>query len=139
MKAVCERLSQRVDEREVRHQRSEQYSQNLNVEVKGTAVQRDEDLMKIVKDEGMVVGEPIQEDDVEIGRNVPAPNSDSRNVAVQFLRHTKCKGVLPACTDRGFAASGPVFVNKHLCPSMKKLLGQAGYFKKRRKSGHLCA
>lgn len=132
LESLCGQLSQRVDECEVRLMQSEQYSRNLNVELKGITVHRDEDLVRIVQEVGKTVGETIQEDDIEICHRVPVPNSEARNVVVQFVRRTKRNEFLEkarrkrfTCADIGFATGGPVFVNEHLCPPMKKLLGQA--------------
>lgn len=129
---LCEQLAKRVTDCESRLMQTEQYSRNSNVELKGIATQRGEDLMEVLKKVGRTVGEPIVESDVEICHRVPVPNSDAHNIIVQFASRKKRNDFLEkarrtrfSCKDLGLASNGPVFVNEHLCPAMKKLLGQA--------------
>lgn len=55
-----------------------------------------------------------------------------KNILVQFARRSKRNSILEkarrlrlTATDLGANAQVPVFVNEHLCPELKKLLGQA--------------
>lgn len=64
---------------------------------------------------------------------MPIPKNASRqNIVVQFARRTKRDAVLDEArkakiigTDLGLVGANPVFINEHLCPELKKLLGQA--------------
>lgn len=79
------------------------------------------------------MGEPLEDADVEICRRVPVPRGDPKNIVVQFVRpnKTKCLSWKKKTTrkrktyqDVGLATTGPVFVNEHSPPPIRKLLGQ---------------
>lgn len=77
--------------------------------------------------------EEISSADVEIAHWVPVPNNPrDKNIIVQSVPRGKRDAVLQkarkTCTNRGslgFAQASIVFVNEHLFPDWKKLLGQA--------------
>lgn len=62
-------------------------------------MQRDEDLMKVVKDVGMTVVMPIQEDEFGICYGVPDPSNDARNDVVQFVHRTKRNKLMEKVTQ----------------------------------------
>lgn len=110
----------------------EQYSRNCNIELKGVPTQASENIMGLLGKIGEKIGEPIAPADVEITHRVPIPNSSEKNIVVQFVRRAKRNAVLEKArrnrvkaNDLGFAQSTSVYVNEHLCPELKKLLGQA--------------
>lgn len=130
---ACDAMSNKLKAHESRIMHCEQYSRNANIEVKGIPTHENESLVAILKKVGEEIGEPITAADVEIAHRVPVPNNPStKNIVVQFVRRTKRNEVLEKarkhrlhCRDLGFDNMTPVYINEHLCPEMKKLLGQA--------------
>lgn len=111
----------------------EQYSRNANIEIKGVPALPNENLTELLKKLGEVTGETISANDVEICHRVPvAKNPTEKNIVVQFVRRSKRNLVLEKArrlklttSDLGLHTRVPLFVNEHLCPELKRLLGQA--------------
>lgn len=81
---------------------------------------------------GDVLGELTQEDDVEVIDCIPRRNDQfNTRVTVQFLRRSKHDALLEKTrkkrlsgTTLGLPSSCPGFINEHLCPVLKQLLGK---------------
>lgn len=130
LRLECKLLHQQTKECETRLVNCEQYSRNRNIEIKGIPHQQNENILEIVEKLGAVIGMPILEADIEACHRVPVPNSEAKNIVVQFMRkdrrdnllhHTKKRRI--TCSDIGITSGGSVYVNEHLCPALKKLLG----------------
>lgn len=124
-------LQKRLADAESRLQHSEQYSRRNNIEIKGIEETKGENVTAIVCKLGELSHEPITADDIETCHRVPAKNKPSC-IVVQFARRQKRDALLEKAkklrlknTDFGLASSSPVFVNAHLCPALKRLLGMA--------------
>lgn len=141
LKEECAILKKEVKECQTRLIESEQYSRNKNLEIKGLKAEADENLMQVLNRLGERVGEPIDSNDVEVIHRVPQRKNDTdKNVIVQFVWRTKRDVVLQksrklrlSCTDFDVSSSAPVFINEHLCPDLKRLLGKT--VKRRREHG----
>lgn len=111
----------------------EQYSRNANVEIKGVPICKEESLPELMAKIGDKIGEPISTSDIEMCHRVPVPKTaNQQNIIVQFARRTKRDAILDKArkakilgTDLGLTGANPVFINEHLCPELKRLLGQA--------------
>ncbi|XP_040071767.1 uncharacterized protein LOC120844186, partial [Ixodes scapularis] len=110
----------------------EQHSRAYNLEIKGMAVIENEDLHATLCKLGQLIGEPIDKQDVEICHRVCTRELNKQNIIVQFVRREKRKKVLAKARkkrltnkDFGLSTDTAVFVNEHLCPTLKKLLGKA--------------
>lgn len=133
LKSKCELLTAQVTGAEYRIRDCEQYSRNANVEIKGVPICQEESLPELMAKIGDKIGEPISASDIEICHRVPVPkNASQQNIVVQFARRTKRDVFFDKArkskiigTDLGFDGANPVFVNEHLCPELKRLLGQA--------------
>lgn len=131
--AECSALGKQVKSNTSRILHCEQYSRNANLEIKGVPPQAEENLVKLLIKLGEVTNEPIAADDIEVCHRVPVANKPSeKNIVVQFTHRAKRNSLLEkarrlrlTATDLGCHAQVPVFVNEHLCPELKKLLGQA--------------
>lgn len=117
-------------ETELRLIQCEQYSRNRNLEIKGIPRVENEDVMNLISTIGELVGENIAVSDIDICHRVPTRDPGKSNLIVQFQhRHTrdlileKAKKKRITTTDLGFDTAAPVFVNEHLCPPLKRLLG----------------
>lgn len=140
LEAENTRLSQKVNE-------LEQYQRMNNLEIKG--VPDEGDPMTVIKQLGAVVGESIQEEDVDTCHWVPTAKKGVRNIIVRFVRRSKRNELLAKSRKKkvdsaalGFQPGKPVFVNEHLTQQNKKLLGLAVQKKKRHNgclSGRLVA
>lgn len=130
-----------IKETGIRLTQCEQYSRNHNVEIKGIAESEGENLPELLGALGRFIGEPISLSDVEICHRVPTRNAGASNIVVQFQRRLKRDSVLEKARgkkriltrDLGLSSSEPVYVNEHLCPTMKRLLGMAVSRKRERK------
>lgn len=129
--AECNSLKQVVSAHEQRMTDLEQYSRIRNVEVKGIPEVANEKLPDIVKKLGVVVLENLSEGDIEACHRVPRRDGGCANIVVQFSSRTKRDTFIEkgrkkrvCTTDLGFRESSSVYINEHLCPTLKKLLGQ---------------
>lgn len=130
LSAECTELKKIVLENEQKITQLEQYSRNRYVEVKGIPTTKDESLPALLEKIGNAINEPITENDIEACHRVPIKNSNQSNIIVQFLRKAKCDCVIEkarkmriSTKDLGFSDESSVFLNEHLCPQLKKLLG----------------
>lgn len=123
--------------------KSEQYTRNRNLEIKGIAHEPNESLPDILEKIGVAIGEPILRQDVDVCHRVPTKDKSSLNIIVQFQRRDKrdavlekakktrltnaTVGLLTAPLERSSTATQekPIYINEHLCPLMKRLLGMA--------------
>lgn len=130
--AECYELKKVVTASEQKLTNLEQYSRNKNIEIKGLPASDDEDLPEILKKLGDTIGEPITKSDVDICHRVPTKDGGCPNIVVQFHSRTKRDAVVEKArkkrvrTDElGAPGRSPVYVNDHLCPDLKILLGKA--------------
>lgn len=132
LQTLCEELKTHVNASATRILQCEQYSRNANVEIKGVPFQADENLTGLLQKLGDATGVAISPDDVEVCHRVPvAKNPSEKNIVVQFAHRSKRNSVLEkarrmrlTASDLGLTAQVPIYVNEHLCPELKKLLGQ---------------
>ncbi|XP_075526574.1 uncharacterized protein LOC142558310 [Dermacentor variabilis] len=132
LKQQCNLLNVQLNKAEVRITECEQYSRNRNLEIKGIPMNRAENLLELIGKIGDKIGEPILPTDVELCHRVSVPGgSMNMNAIVQFARRQKRDAVLEkarkkriTCKDLGFTVSTPIYINEHLCPERKRLLGQ---------------
>ncbi|KAH8042675.1 hypothetical protein HPB51_025307 [Rhipicephalus microplus] len=131
LKTDCSQLKQAVLNNERRTTALEQYSRNRNIEVKNVPFVEGERLTRVVQKIGEAVGESVKEDDIEICHRVTAKDASCPHIVVQFNNRSKRDAVLEKAkklrlttADIGFPGKTFVYVNEHLCPQLKKLLGQ---------------
>ncbi|CAN7989490.1 unnamed protein product, partial [Ixodes hexagonus] len=124
-----EKLLKAMKETEARLVHCEQYSRNANLEIKGIPKQENENVSDTVKKVGDLIGSPIAADDIEVCHRVPTRNSESN---IQFRSRARRDAVLEAAKkkrisnkDLGSTASAPIYINEHLCPVLKRLLGMS--------------
>lgn len=125
-------LERRTEELDQRIVRQEQYSRNSNLEIQGVEVREKESVESIVAEIGRLIEEPISSSDLEACHRVPTRKPDKSNIVVQFKSRAKRDVVLKKAkkhrlvnNDIGLETQTPIFVNEHLCPALKKLLGAA--------------
>lgn len=109
----------------------EQYSRNANLEIKGIPKQENENVTETVKTIGDLIGSPIAVNEIEVCHRVPTRNKES-NIIVQFRSRTRRDAVLEAAKkkritnkDLGSTSTAPIYINEHLCPVLKRLLGMS--------------
>lgn len=130
--AKCQVLENRVADLQSRLLQVEQYSRNCNLEIQGVEKKENENVVEIVSKIGMAISEPISETDIVACHRVPTRNSDKSNILVQFKSRDKRESALKKAKkmrltneDLGFESTLPIYVNEHLCPTLKRLLGMA--------------
>lgn len=129
----CQALRTQVLQLEDRVTFSEQYSRNRNLEIKGIPFSEDENLPDALDKIGEALNEPIAKSDIEICHRVPAKKPNTvPNIVVQFKSRPKRDAVLQkarkmrlSTEDLGFSPNSPLFINEHLCPALKRVLGMA--------------
>lgn len=132
LRARCYALERDVKANQMSIVQCEQHSRAYNLEIKGIAVIENEDLHATLCTLGELIGEPIDKQDVEICHRVRTRELNKQNIIVQFVRREKRENVLAKARtkrltnkDFGLSTDTAVFVNEHLCPTLKKLLGKA--------------
>ncbi|XP_075741524.1 uncharacterized protein LOC142791094 [Rhipicephalus microplus] len=129
----CEDFKKHMSQQEQRITASEQYSRKCNLEVKGIPKLAEEGLGNTLHRIGGLLNVPVTKDDVEKCHRVPAKNASSiPNIIFRFRSRSKRDLVLQkakktriSTQDLGHASNTPVFINEHLCPVLKQLLGAA--------------
>lgn len=132
LRGKCAALETRVEQLETRTTSAEQYSRNTNVEIQGVTQQDGESVHDIVAQIGLAVNEPVSTSDIESCHRVPNRRGDKANIVVQFRSRAKrdtflkkAKKMRLTNNDAGHESEVPIYVNEHLCPALKKLLGMA--------------
>lgn len=126
-----EALKKRAHENALSITAQEQYSRNKNIEVKGIPQVANKSLEGIIGKVGDAIGEPIRKDDIEICHRLPTRSADSDpNILVVFNNRAKPDAIVETArksrfttSDIGYTKKQPVYVNEHLWPRLKKLLG----------------
>lgn len=136
-------LKKTTQENAMRITAQDQYSRNKNVEIKGIPQAANENLAQVLTKIGDALGEAITEHDIEACHRVPARSATARsnasghqdssvnsNIVVCFNRRVKRDALMAKAKrtrinseDLGFATKQPVYINEHLCPQLKRLLG----------------
>lgn len=123
------RLGQRIEELEL-------YSRLNNLEIKG--VRSDDAPANVVKKIGEAIDEPISDSDIDTCHRMPTRKPDEKNIIVRFVRRDKRHAFLAKARKQrvsneslGYTDQGLVYVNEHLTPATKQLLGAAIARKKR--------
>lgn len=139
LRAELDGIKKRLADAESRLQHLEQYSRNKNIEIKGIEESPNEDVTAVVCKLGQLSGVSVEPDDIESCHRVHARNKPGC-IIVQFMRRQKRDALLEKArklrlknSDFGNKSASPVYVNEHLCPTLKRLLGMA--VTKKRESG----
>lgn len=110
----------------------QQYSRRSNVEIKGVPMVKGEDLIATVKTISVCVNAEIEETDIEIVHRVPTKNAERQTIIAKFASRAARDKLLTAAKKQrlnvsalGFVGNDPIYINDHLCPANKILLGKA--------------
>ncbi|KAH7948969.1 hypothetical protein HPB49_003653 [Dermacentor silvarum] len=130
-----------LEDQEQRITGSEQYSRKCNVEIKGILQADREDLVKTVCQVGVLVNESLIPDEIEVCHRVKGRNdSELPNIIVQLKSRAKrdsflkkAKKMRLSMSDLGHTSSSSIYINEHLCPALKRLLGMTIQRKKAQK------
>lgn len=122
-------MQKRLAEAESRLLLSEQYSRNKNIEIKGIEENANEDVTDIVCKLGALADVPVTPEDIESCHRVPSKAKPSP-IVVQFAKRQKRDDLIEKARkmrlsnkDFGKSSGLPIYVNEHLCPILKQLLG----------------
>lgn len=109
-----------------------QYSRRNNLEIKGVPLAADESLPGVMLTIANCLKSSLRVDDIDVIHRVPTKDRNRPNIVVKFLsRKTRDELLVKAKKQRltgsvlGFDANEPVYINEHLCPEYKVLLGKA--------------
>lgn len=110
----------------------QQYSRKTNLEIKGVPSTQDENLLETMQAICSSLKEDITEADIEVIHRVPTKDKTKSNIIVKFASLKYRNRVLLAAkkcrlntSALGFVENDPIFINEHLCPANKLLLGKA--------------
>lgn len=129
----CTKVKRELEEQELRITANEQYSRNCNIEIKGVKEDKEEDLVQTVCQIGTSLKQNVEPDDIEVVHRVKTRNEQvPANIVVRFKSRSKRDALLEKAkkarltmNDLGHSSNTPIFVNEHLCPPLKRLLGMA--------------
>lgn len=129
LRAKCSFTDTKVQGIDNRLVQSEQYSRRSNLEIQGVVKTEHESVASIVAKIGSAIREPINESDIEVCHRVPTRNAEKTNIVVQFRSRAKRDNVLTNAkskrltnNDLDLNSPAAVYVNEHLCPTLKRLL-----------------
>lgn len=130
--AKCASLERKNGELENQIVHLEQYSRNANLEIQGVVKTENESIIAILSTIGNAIDEPISECDIEACHRVPTRNPDKTNIIVQFKSRSKRDRTLRKArkarltnNSLGLNHSSAIYINEHLCPTLKRLLSMA--------------
>lgn len=110
----------------------QQYSRKNNLEIKGVPLRQNENPFVIIQTICSSLKSEISESDVETVHRVPSKDKNKPNIVVKFASLRARDRVLKAArkcrintSALGFEDSDPIYINEHLCPANKVLLGKA--------------
>lgn len=109
-----------------------QYTRLHNLEIKGLPLNPDEQLCEAVQKISEKLKVPVSPTDVDVIHRVPCKDKTKPNVVVKFVTRSVRDSLLQAAkkqlltvADFGYEGNGTVYINEHLCPENKILLGKA--------------
>lgn len=130
----CHRENERLNRemKDVRRQLVElkQYSRKNNLELKGVPFTESEDLKETLKQITTRLGVDVPSQNIDVVHRVASKGLP--NIIVKFNSRSTRDSVLQAAKKNrlntamlGFATNEPIYINEHLCPENKVLLGKA--------------
>lgn len=144
MKKENNRLTNEV--KTLRHELTElqQYSRRNNLEIKGIPPAPSENLISVMTSICHLLSTEFDESDVEAIHRVPSKNKDEPNIIVKFASRKVRDSILKKAKKQRLNTTllsfddheNPVFINEHLCPAIKILLGKARKAKKEKQWKH---
>lgn len=140
LKAEKEMLEKYVIDMETEMTQLKQFTRKQNIEIKGMPQEPKESLTEIVQTIAEKVEVQLKPSDIDVVHRVPTKEPTKTNIIVRFVSRSARDKVLQAAkkkrlttSDFGFADASPVYINEHLCPEYKALLGKAIAKKKEKK------
>lgn len=110
----------------------QQYSRRSNLELKGvprTAAKTESEIVLALAEK---VGAEITSADIDAAHWVPTKDKNQANIIVKFLSSSARDKLLDSskklrlnASDLGLSGTTPIYVNEHLCPEYKQLLGKS--------------
>lgn len=142
VKENCE-LTKQITETKDDLAELQQYSRRANLELKGIPKSTEKTVTEIVTALSTKVGVTLSPADIDVAHWVPTKDRNVSNIVIKFMSCAARDKLLCATkkmrlntSDLGIAGSTPVYLNEHLCPSYKALLGKAIAAKKRHNWRH---
>lgn len=110
----------------------QQYSRRVNLEIKGIPEVQNEDLLATTTAISASLKVPIKESDIDVVHRVPTKDKTKSNIIVKFTSRAARDKVLKEAkklrlntSHLGLPGTEPIYINEHLCPAKKVLLGCA--------------
>lgn len=114
-----------------------QYSRLSNLEIKGIPFVANEKLEEHVQTLTAKLGISVEKSEIDLIHRVPSKDKAKPNILIKFVSRSSRNKVLQASkkkrvtvSDFGFQETDAVYINEHLCPEKKVLLGKATSLRK---------
>ncbi|KAH9367119.1 hypothetical protein HPB48_014743 [Haemaphysalis longicornis] len=145
LRQQCTENAQHIKDLAAKLTPCDQYSRRYNLEIKGVAETDSENVLQLVQRVCAVLKEPVLPSDIDACYRVPTRGTE-KNIIVQFKSRQQRDRVLEKArkkriafgslhptgeqgestnTDGGTGGGVPIYINEHLCHSIKRLLGMA--------------
>lgn len=132
LRKKCVESENKIRELGQRLVQCEQYSRRSNIEIRGLVETNGENVADLVSRIGDAVGEPISNDEMEACHRVPTREAGKSTVVVQFRSRQKRDALLEMARKKrvknsqvGIQSEEQIYLNDHLCPTLKRLLSLA--------------
>ncbi|XP_065310131.2 uncharacterized protein [Dermacentor albipictus] len=109
-----------------------QYSRRNNLEIKNVPASSEESLPDMMLKIATCLKEELRLEDIDVVHRVPSKDKGRPNIVVKFVsRNVRDRLLQSAKRNRlttsslGLEKNEPVYINEHLCPEYKILLGKA--------------
>ncbi|KAH9374447.1 hypothetical protein HPB48_016377 [Haemaphysalis longicornis] len=132
LKVEKEELERYVIQMETEMTQLKQFTRKKNIEIKGMPQEPKESLTEIVQAIAEKVEVQLEPSDIDVVHSVPTKEPAKTNIIVRIVSISARNKLLQAAkkkrlttSDFGFADDSQVYINEHLCPEYKALLGEA--------------
>lgn len=109
-----------------------QYSRRNNLEIKNVPASSEESLPDVMLKIATCLKEELRLEDIDVVHRVPTKEKGRPNIVVKFVSRSVRDRLLQSAkrnrlttSSLGFENNDPVYINEHLCPEYKILLGKA--------------
>lgn len=147
LKGQCDNLRMENDSMRKEIRELQQYSRRDNLEIVGVPQSINEDVNAVVGRLAEVIGVPFVNEQISIAHRLPSSRKDvappivikfiSRSAKMQWLSASKSKGRIRSIDLNRDLPASDVYINEHLIPYNKLLLGRAKHLKRDKKLSYV--
>lgn len=132
------KLSENLNEVKIEIQEMQQYSRNRNIEVVGVPLTENENVYAVTEKLANTINIQYDRKEISTAHRLPSRNGHHPNIVIQFVSRSTRSEWLQAAKGKNLDAknlsahlpTSKIYVNEHLTPFYKSLLGRARKLKK---------